>query len=230
MNQQLTLAIHLNVEATFADFCFENNALLKQQLQNIVHGSGDRLMVLWGKSGSGKSHLLQACCHAMTAHQPAIYLPLTTLLEWGPDVLDGVDEQALVCIDDIDAIAAHAEWEEALFHLFNRIRDNERTALIMSASMPPAQIPLLLPDLQSRLAWGLVIQLNELCDQDKIKTLQWHAQKRGFECPWAVGHFLLKRCSRNMHDLQVILNRLDKASLMAQRKITIPFVKHVLDI
>ncbi|MCX7117793.1 MAG: DnaA regulatory inactivator Hda [Legionellales bacterium] len=229
MNQQLTLAIQLNDEATLADFCFGNNPWLFQPLQNTLHGVGDRLIYLWGEPGSGKSHLLQACCHA-TTQKPAIYLPLASLLEWGPEVIDGVEEQALISIDDIDAIATHKDWEEALFHLFNRVRDNEKTTLIIAGKAPPAQTEISLPDLRSRLAWGLVIQLNELEDEDKIKTLQLHAQKRGFECPTAVGQFLLKRCSRNMHNLHDILNRLDKASLSAQRKITIPFVKYILKI
>ena len=89
-------------------------------------------------------------------------------------------------------------------------------------------MPIRLPDLRSRLSGGLVIQLHELQDDDKIKTLKLHALKRGFELPTSVGQFLLNRSSRNMHDLNTLLNRLDEASLIAQRKITIPFVKTVL--
>jgi len=91
-------------------------------------------------------------------------------------------------------------------------------------------MPLALADLRSRLSWGLVLQLNELGDNDKISTLKSRANKRGFELPTSVAQFLLNRCSRNMHDLQDLLDSLDKASLMAQRKITIPFVKHTLGI
>jgi len=230
MNRQLALAIQLNDEATFSNFCWGNNALLQQQLENTLNGRGERLIYLWGLAGSGKSHLLQACCQAINGNQSAIYLPLHTLQEWGPQVLDGLDEQTLIAIDDIDAIATQPAWEEALFHLYNRVRDNEQTTLIISGKLPPAQAPLRLPDLRSRLSWGLVIQLHELNDDDKINTLKLHAEKRGFELPTSVGQFLLNRCARNMHDLHTLLNRLDEASLIAQRKITIPFVKHILGI
>ena len=230
MNRQLALAIQLNDEATFSDFCWGNNALLQQQLQNTLNGDGDHLIYLWGAPGSGKSHLLQACCQAVSGNQSAIYMPLHTLNEWGPQVIDGIDDQALIGIDDIDAIAANPAWEEALFHLYNRVRDNEQTTLIITGNLPPAQVPLKLLDLRSRLSWGLVIQLNELSDHDKISTLKLHAHKRGFELPTSVGQFLLNRCARNMHDLHALLNRLDEASLIAQRKITIPFVKYVLGI
>lgn len=230
MNRQLALAIQLNDEATFSNFCWGDNALLQQQLENTLNGNGERLIYLWGLAGSGKSHLLQACCQAINGNQSAIYLPLRTLQEWGPQVLDGLDEQTLIAIDDIDAIATQPAWEEALFHLYNRVRDNEKTTLIISGKLPPAQAPLRLPDLRSRLSWGLVIQLHELNDDDKINTLKLHADKRGFELPTSVGQFLLNRCARNMHDLHTLLNRLDEASLIAQRKITIPFVKHILGI
>lgn len=230
MSRQLALAIQLNNEATLDDFCWSDNALLQQQLQQTLSGLGERLIYVWGIAGSGKSHLLQACCQAVSTNHSAIYLPLQTLKEWGPEILEGMDEQAWICIDDLDAIAHNAAWEEALFHLYNKVRDNGQTTLIISGKYAPSNMPINLPDLRSRLSWGLVIQLNELRDEEKINTLKLHAKKRGFELPTSVGQFLLKRCARNMHDLNTLLNRLDEASLIAQRKITIPFVKEVLDI
>ncbi len=230
MNRQLALAIQLNDEANLADFCWNGNRLLHQQLHHALHGDGERLFYLWGVAGSGKSHLLQACCQAVNSTQSAIYLPLDILREWGPQVIDGIEEQALISIDDIDAIAGDSAWEEALFHLYNRIRDQGQTTLLITGKQPPATLPICLPDLRSRLTCGLVIQLNELNDDDKINTLKLHANKRGFELPGSVGQFLLNRCARNMHDLHLLLNRLDEASLIAQRKITIPFVKEILGI
>lgn len=228
--QQLALAIQLNDEAALTDFCWNGNALLQQQLQQTLRGNNPQQIYLWGVPGSGKSHLLQACCQAVSAHQSAIYLPLKMLRDWGPDVIEGIDEQALICIDDIDVIATYAAWEEALFHLYNRVRDKGVSTLIIAGNLPPANLSVQLPDLRSRLNWGLVMQLNELCDEDKINTLKLHANKRGFELPTSVGQFLLSRCARNMHDLHDLLNRLDEASLIAQRKITIPFVKETLGI
>ena len=73
-------------------------------------------------------------------------------------------------------------------------------------------------------------RFRELKDEDKINTLQEHAKKRGLELSKSVGHYILNRCARNMHDLQTVLDRLDHASLVAQRKLTIPFVKDVLGV
>lgn len=231
ITHQLPLAINLNDEATFVDFCWNGNELLHEQLINMLEGNGDRLLYLWGNVGSGKSHVLQACCQAMSGkNQSAMYLPLNLLHEWGPQVLDGLDEYMLIAIDDIDVIATNSAWEEALFHLYNKIRDQGKSTLIIAGVAPPLHMPILLPDLRSRLIWGLVIQLKELADEDKVSTLQLHAKKRGFDLPTLVCRFLINRCARNMHDLHALLNRLDEASLVLQRKITIPFVKDILEL
>lgn len=230
MNHQLALAIQLNDEATLADFCWGDNTLLKQEINKTLVGQGERLFTIWGNPGSGKSHLLQACCQAMATQAAAIYLPLQILKEWGPQTIDGLAEQSLIAIDDIDSIASDSVWEEALFHLYNKVRDNDKTILLIASKQSLSSLSIKLPDLRSRLAWGLVTQLNELSDELKIKSLQQHANKRGFDLPTSVGQFLIKRCARNMHDLHHILDLLDKASLAAQRKITVPFVKTILSI
>ncbi len=230
MNQQLALSIQLNDEATLEDFHWGNNLLLQQQINTLIETQNNKhYLYLWGISGSGKSHLLQASCQA--CHDgSAIYLPLQLLVDFSPEVLEGVEGHGIICIDDIDTIAGRPDWEEALFHLYNRINENYHSKLLISASVPPAKIPLHLADLKSRLSWGMIIQLNELGDDDKINTLQRHAQKRGFELPTSVVQFLINRCARNMHDLNTLLNRLDETSLAAQRKITIPFVKQALNL
>ncbi|MBA2657519.1 MAG: DnaA regulatory inactivator Hda [Tatlockia sp.] len=229
MNQQLALAIQLNHEATLNDFCWGENILLQQQLVASFSAEGGSLFYIWGTAGSGKSHLLQACSQ-LKPNASAIYLPLYVLKEWGPESIDELGEQSLIAIDDIDAIAGDKIWEEALFHLYNKIRDNGKTILLISGKQSPSSVAINLPDLRSRLAWGLVVQLNELNDELKIKTIQQHALKRGFELSTSVGQFLLNRCARNMHDLHCILDYLDKASLAAQRRITVPFVKAILNI
>lgn len=230
MNRQLALAVQLNDEATFDEFCWGGNSLLQQQLRLTLSGEGERFIYLWGVAGSGKSHLLQACCQAINPPRSAMYLPLKLLLEWGPTVLEGLDDQTLIALDDLEIVAGVALWEEAIFHLYNRVRDQGTASLIMAGTMPPHASLIQLPDLRSRLSGGLVVQVPELQDNDKIKSLRLYANKRGFDMPESVGQFLLSRCARNMHDLHALLNRLDEASLRAQRRITIPFVKHILDL
>lgn len=229
MNRQLALRIQPNEEATFANyFCAQENAWLKAQLQATIDGRGERLVYLWGGCGAGKSHLLQACVHELSLSQPAIYLPLHLLKSSGPVVLEGLETQALLCVDDVDCVAGDAVWEEALFHLYNRIRDEGRAALILSGAHAPRFSPIVLPDLRSRLGGSLVLQVHELDDESKVQNLCLQAQKRGLELPVSVAQFLVTRCARNMHDLHTLLMQLDEASWVLQRKLTIPFVKETL--
>lgn len=231
VSKQIPLAMNLNAEANFAEFCWHGNELLEKQLFNALGGQEDKQLHIWGVVGSGKSHLLQACCqYVSVVNNSAVYLPLKLLQDMSPEVLEGMEEHSLICIDDIEVIAKNRAWEEALFHLYNRIRDNGLTVLITASQTIPQHLALALPDLRTRLAWGLVAELKELLDDDKISALQNLAIKRGFVLSSPVCHFLLSRCTRNMQDLQDILNLLDEESLIAKRRITIPFVKRVLSL
>ena len=228
---QLALAIHLNHQATLADFCWGENQLLEQQLDLSLNHNGERFLYLWGDAGCGKSHLLQGACQMMSVNNcSAAYIPLALLKEWGPESIEGIEEKALIAIDDLDSISNDQAWEEALFHLFNRVRDNGTTILLIAGKKAPSATSIQLADLRSRLVWGLVFQLTELSDDLKIIALQQHAHKRGFKLSHGVAFFLINRCARSMHALYQILDRLDEASLVAQRKITIPFIKSILGI
>lgn len=119
-------------------------------------------------------------------------------------------------------------WEMAIFDLYNRILESGKTRLLITGDRPPRQLNLGLPDLASRLDWGQIYKLQPLSDEDKLQALQLRARLRGFELPEDVGRFLLKRLDREMRTLFMTLDQLDRASITAQRKLTIPFVKEIL--
>lgn len=225
-NKQLALAIQPNDQATLANFCWGVNSLLQQQVQAMLSDNQDRLLYLWGAQGCGKSHLLQACCQAYTGS--AMYLPLKLLKDWGAESIADIEAHSLICIDDIQSVSKDIAWEEAIFHLYNRVRDGGQGLLILSGTHPPASMPISLPDLRSRLGAGLIFHLHELADEDKIQVLQQQALHWGFALSSGVAHYLLTRFTRDMHHLYALLKHLDAASLAAHRRITIPFVKEVL--
>lgn len=231
MNRQLALTIQPNEESTFANFFWTSeNHWVRTHLLNALENHGEQIIYLWGHPGSGKSHLLQACVHHLNVSQPAIYLPLQSLKDWGPAVIEGLEEQTLLCVDAVDAIATDKAWEEALFHLYNRIRDQGKSRLIITGYAAPTYSSIQLPDLRSRLGGSLVLQLHELNDEDKVNALCFLAQKRGLELAHTTAQFLVSRWGRNMHDLHALLQQLDEASWVAQRKLTIPFIKKILSI
>lgn len=148
------------------------------------------------------------------------------LVHYGPEVFDNLEQCELVCLDDLHALAGRPEWEEGLFHLFNRLRDAGRK-LLLSASKSPRELGVKLPDLKSRLTLALVFQLHALSDEDKLRALQLRASRRGLHLTDEVGRFILTRGPRSMNLLFDLLDILDQASLQAQRKLTIPFLKEI---
>ena len=215
--------------ATFASYVAGTNAQLVELISRSEIAGQDRFFYLWGSEGVGKSHLLQAACHAATARaEGGVYLPMREIAELGPEMLEGMEHMAVVAVDDIDAIAGQRAWETAFFHLYNRIRDQGHGMLLVASSQPLAAVEFGLPDLQSRLAWGLVFQMQALSDDEKLLALQQRADSRGFELPDEVGRYLLRHYLRDMSALFDLLERLDQHSLEQQRRLTIPFVKQVM--
>ncbi len=227
MQQQLTLSVQLEDEATFANYLVsDHNQALLHCLQHL--DDNQRFIYLWGEQGVGKTHLLQAICHqAMLRNQTSSYIPLTESKHMQPELLQGMQHVHYLCLDDIQAIACDTAWEEALFHLYNLILATDNY-LIIAANHHPTKLNLKLADLISRLTAGLAFQIKPLSDEDKLTALMLRAKARGLVLPQEVGEFLLRRWSRDMNALFEALVTLDQASWQMQRKLTIPFIKEIL--
>ncbi|MCE8001751.1 DnaA regulatory inactivator Hda [Billgrantia ethanolica] len=225
---QLPLGVGLRDDATFESFLPAGNATLLDRLSRQLDEDGEPFLFLWGASGSGRSHLLQAACHAASDRDlRALYLPLHDLGHFPPLMLEDVERLDLVAIDDVDDVIGRRRWEEGLFHAFNRLRDAGKR-LVMSASAAPRQLPVALPDLASRLTWGVTFQLQRLDDSERLQALQLRARIRGMQLSEEVARYILHRGPRRLDELFDELAVLDRASLSAQRKLTIPFVKQAL--
>lgn len=249
---QLALDIQLRDDAVFSSFYPGDNLEAFRAAQQLVFGD-ETFMYLWGGAGVGKSHLLQAACQgALESELTAVYIPLKKMAKLSISLFDDLEKMPLVCLDDIHAVSGNSTWEEALFHFYNRVRDRNQSQnqnqnqshnqnnpstntaskchLMVSAEASPLHINLVLPDLKSRLAWGMTYQLHLMTDEQKLSALRLRAQCRGLELNPAVAQFLLSHCPRNMQALFQTLEKLDQASLAEQRRLTIPFVKQVLSL
>ncbi|TNF32903.1 MAG: DnaA regulatory inactivator Hda [Gammaproteobacteria bacterium] len=227
---QLGLSLTLRDDATLANFYpgTDTNRLVLQSLQSTLLAQGPRVIFLHGASGCGCSHLLQAMCHAASAQQKtAMYLPLQEFVHESPDVLAGLEGLDLVCLDDVQSVLGKADWEEALFHFMNRLRDAGRFVLLAS-DQPPQQLLVQLPDLQSRLAQAAVFRLDVLPDDARQAWLQQRALARGLELDEDVARFVIARAPRSTPAVLAVLDRLDQEALAQQRKLTVPFIKQVL--
>lgn len=227
--QQLTLPVHLRDEATLENFLPQAGAeALMGALQQQLEPDGESIIYLHGGDGAGKSHLLQACCHH--ASSTALYLPLADLTDYPPaEVLAGIANMRLVCLDDLDVVAGNAPWELALFELYNRAREMD-CRLLVAAAASPRELELEMEDLRSRLSWGMVYHLSCGDDERKKAVLQFRAGRRGLTLSDEVANFLVTRAPRGLDPLLASLDVLDRESLSQQRALSIPFVKKTLNL
>ena len=226
---QLPLALRYPPEQRLDTFLQAPVGLL-EQLRALAEGQPVGALFLQGEAGSGKTHLLVATCAAAGAlgHKPA-YLSVKKLRGRLAAACEGLDGAAsLVAVDDVDAIAGTREDEVALFHLHNRMRDAGH-AVLYAAATPPDAMPLALPDLHSRFAQCMRWALPQLDDAGRIELLRQRAAARGLDFDDAALEWLLRRASRDLGSLTAIFEQLDRASLAAQRRLTVPFLRQVLD-
>ena len=231
--KQLPLGIRLRDTSVFASYFPGRNRSVVDALAALSTrrtGASDGPTCVWlhGAAAVGKTHMLQAMCASAHANgQPAAYLPLREVAQLGGEILSGYGQFSLVCLDDAEAVAGNASWDRALFRLHQEL-DEQGGRLVLSGAVPPAALPFKLADLASRLNGGVVLTLQALDEQEQLAALQLRAQLRGFELPEETGQFLLRRLPRNMTALCNFLDELDAASLVAQRRLTVPFVKAVM--
>jgi DnaA-homolog protein len=232
MPTQLILPIQPPDANTFQNFYPNpNNTILLHCLQNFSLKKGESYIYIWGNAGSGCTHLLHACCHAAQEQGFSVaYLPLGAIKKTNsPEIFRGLEAVDMVCIDELESIAEDEFWQESLFHYYNRLQEYSQHLLI-AAKSAPQYLNLLLPDLISRLISGVLFQVRELNDNERLLALQQRARLRGLEFSDEVGQFLLLRLPRHAKSLFSALEQLDKASLLLKRKLTIPLVKAILDL
>lgn len=211
----------------FENYVAGPNAPVVAALRELLDAGGGWAFVRGGE-GTGKTHLLNALCNAAAERQlAAFYIAPVTQPQSAAEGLSGLESYPLVCIDDVDRIAGNAAWEEALFHCLNRLRARS-TRLVLSSTRPLAAIAFGLPDLGSRLAWGLRLQLEPLDDRDKGEVLDRRARSLGLELPAEVRDYLLRRSSRNLARLLDNLEAVRIAALSGKRRLTVPLARSVL--
>lgn len=212
---QLLLGIAPNWTPTLENFVVGRNQELMASLQYGLSNPGSiRCIYLWGETGSGKTHLLQAVVEqARSAGMSAICLCAAV-----PEAMP------VVAVDDADKLDEGGQI--ALFELYNRMQD-ESGLLLVSGSAAPAQLAVR-DDVRTRLGWGLVYQVHGLSDGEKAQALAQHASARGFSLPHEVTQYLLRHGRRDLPALLAVLDGLDAHCLRLKRPASVPLLKEVM--
>jgi len=230
---QLPLDLRLRESSRFDTFEPGASGLAAATVRALATAgaAGERQVFLHGVTGTGKTHLLQAACHAAhEAGSSCVYLPLVQFAAGEPaDVLDGLGGIGLIALDDLHAISGRANWEQALFGLVNQVRDGSGRLLLAARDAPDA-LGCGLPDLVSRWLWGPVFRLDQPGDRSLKAILRMRAAARGLRLEESVAEYLLRHATRDLDSLLELLDRLDVAALAEQRALTIPFIREQLQL
>jgi DnaA family protein len=225
--RQLPLGVRIPDRAVFGTYLPARNNQIVEHLSLVASGHRSETTWICGPLGTGKTHLLQAVCVQASEAMQAAYFPMREFVNLGVGVLEELPSLDCLCLDDVDAVTGTREWERALFAVLREMQ--ERGArLVMSAEVPPALIKWSLPDLGSRCAASAIFQLRPLDEEEQQEALKLRARVRGVELPDDTARWLLRRFPRDMRTLYDLLDTLDEASLVAQRRLTVPFIRTVL--
>ena len=224
---QLPLALRFPPDQRFAGFVA--SAQVVAWLQEMAAGARRDWAYASGPAASGKTHLLLATAAAAGERQARVaYLPLSAARGRLRDWLSQQEQAELVALDGLDAIAGEREDEVALFDFHNRARANG-TAVLYAARETPVALALTLPDLRSRLAQCTQLPLTAIDEAGRREVLRRRAEARGLSLDDAVLDYLFRRVGRDLSTLTALFERLDRAALAAQRRITVPFLRGVLE-
>jgi DnaA family protein len=225
--RQLPLGVRLPDRAVFASFLPARNGQAMEHLRQLAQGRLAGTVWLCGPHGAGKTHLLQAVSAQASAQMQAGYIPLRELAPLGVGVLDGLRQLECLCLDNMEQVVGQPEWERALFGVLQGIEEGGGR-LVAAGEAPPALLQWALPDLGSRFAASAIFQLRVLDEREQQAALQLRARLRGFELPEETSRWLQRRYPRDMGKLYELLDTLDEAALVAQRRLTVPFIREVL--
>ena len=223
---QIPLPVSISEYMTFETFYLSSNKAVIDSIKD------DKNKLIWiaGFQGSGKTHILQATVNYMdTGDNRLLYLPMRESKDFTPDILDNLNQFDLVAIDDIENVIGNFAWEEQLLILYEELI-HTKSRILISSSDTPQGLSFKLPDLSSRFSLGLVERLKPMNEEQIIEAISLHATVRGFNLPQEVAKYLISRVPRDVSVLVDIIKLLDYESLSKQRKLTIPFIKTVLDI
>ena len=222
---QLLLAVSLEDDANFDNFVVSlENLQVVSWLRDP--DKPDSPVFVWGPPASGRTHLLQACCH-LAGERGAFFLPLGRQEGLRPEILEGIGGLSVICIDDIQCAAGNPDWELALVRLINA-SNASGSRLVLSASDTADRIPWQLADLRSRLQQALVFRLRPLNENGIREAFVLRARNRGLGLSAGVIDFICTRAERRLDTLMDILQRLDDSSMRRQHPVTIPLVKRIL--
>lgn len=228
MPEQYPLYFEFRANQTFDDFYAGANQSIIDDLKCCILNEGEQQIFIWAKTGQGKSHLLQSCCHYAQSHEiQSFYFDLARFRRHNAAIFLDLDDYEVVCVDNVDWIIGQPKWEQALSAFMQRHYERGHR-LILSATNLPNHLTFKISDVKASLSWGLMVHIKTLVNTNNIDALIFRADAMGIEISPQVGRFIMIQHQNELDKLWHLLAKLDRATLAAKRRLTIPFLKQLL--
>ena len=228
MNRQTVIPLDERGTFSLDNFAGNANKVLVAEMKELASGIRlSRIMYVWGKPGTGKTHLLNASCSENRRLGGVSFYLSLEVADSQDKIAAMTDPDALVCIDNLHSIDLGGGLQESLFHVCQNLHAGQGR-LLVCGSCPLGEINLSLKDLESRLSSGGMFQIRPLSDEEKKEALQSRAKQRGIALQNSVLNYILINYSRQTQDLFDLLDCIGSESLRHQRRITVPFVRELI--
>ncbi len=225
MTRQLPLDLSVRDRPSFENFWAGENGTAFEAARSLAAGHVGPLY-LFGPEACGKTHLLVAVARAAQGRGPCAFLSLASAPPAAWEGLVDLPQESVVCVDDMDALADHADGERRLFVLFEALAPRRR--IVLAGRSNPAGLAVSRDDLRTRLASGPIVAMQRLSDEAKAQALRHRASLRGLSLNDAASAYLLAHGPRDPRALFLLLEDLDRETLADGRRLTIPYLRAML--
>jgi chromosomal replication initiator protein len=242
--KQGTINAQLSERYTFDNFVIGKSNELAAAAAHAVSQAPGRVynpLFLYGDTGLGKTHLMQAVAHAVMERQPEIRITFIGTEQFTNEMIGSIRERTtqefrrryretdLLLVDDVQFLKGKESTQEEFFHTFNALYEAGRQ-IILTSDRPPSEIPGLEARLVSRFQWGMVADI-ELPDlEHRIAILRNKAMIDHLEMtiPEDVIRFIAEHVRSNVRELEGSIIKLLAYASLKHREITVDVAREAL--
>jgi chromosomal replication initiator protein len=238
----LQVGVRLNQDSTFDTFVEgKSNHFAKAASMQVAENPGRAYnpLFIYGGTGLGKTHLMQAVGHVIKSRDPAARVAYVHSERFVDNMVQALRHNTMndfktayrglsaLLIDDIQFFANKDRSQEEFFHTFNALFEGQ-AQIIMTSDRYPKEIPGLEERLKSRFGWGLSVAIEPPELETCVAILISKAQAARVELPEEVAFFVAKRIRSNVRELEGALRRIIANARFTGQPITLDFAKEAL--
>lgn len=244
LRQSRATSAPLNQRYTFNQFVIgKSNELAAAAAHAIAEAPGKiyNPFFIYGDTGLGKTHLMQAVGHAIHERDPATRITFVGTEQFTNDLVNSIQSRAtadfrrryretdLLLVDDVHFLKGKEATQEEFFHTFNTLYEAGRQ-IILTSDRPPSEIPGLEPRLVSRFQWGMVADIGLPDFEHRVAILQQKSQQDELETtiPDDVIRFIAEHVRSSVRELEGSVIKLLAYASLRHKPVTVEVAREAL--